>query len=75
MGCTLLLPAGVEGPPLPCHGASFDLKGAARQRARPWKQTGGYRGDASAYPVSLPALARPRVKVENGQVFVWTAQV
>ena len=75
MGCTLYFRPDWKDLRCPCHGASFDLQGQLANGRDTWKQTGGYRGDASAYPVSLPALVRPSVKVENGQVFVWTAQV
>jgi len=75
MGCTLYFRPDWKDLRCPCHGASFDLKGELANGRDTWKQTGGYRGDASAYPVSLPALVRPRVKVENGQIYVWTAQV
>ncbi len=75
MGCTLHFRPDWQDLRCPCHGASFDLKGElANGRAR-WRETGGYRGDASAYPVALPPLVRPKVKIENEQIFVWTAQV
>ena len=35
---------------------------------------GAYPGDARAYPLELPDLVRPEVKVEDGVVWVWTAQ-
>jgi nitrite reductase/ring-hydroxylating ferredoxin subunit len=75
MGCTLYFRPDWKDLRCPCHGASFDLKGQLANGRDTWKQSGGYRGDASAYPVSLPALVRPNIKVENGQVYVWTAQV
>jgi nitrite reductase/ring-hydroxylating ferredoxin subunit len=59
----------------PCHGASFDLRGRLANGPAAWGDGGGYPGDARAYPVDLPDLARPRVKVEDGTVYVWTAQV
>jgi nitrite reductase/ring-hydroxylating ferredoxin subunit len=75
MGCTLYFRPDWKDLRCPCHGASFDLKGQLANGRDTWKQTGGYRGDATAYPVSLPALVRPAVKVENGQIYVWTAQI
>ncbi len=75
MGCTLYFRPDWKDLRCPCHGASFNLEGELANGRDTWKQTGGYRGDAAAYPVSLPALVRPRVKVENGQIYVWTAQV
>jgi nitrite reductase/ring-hydroxylating ferredoxin subunit len=75
MGCTLHFRSDWQDLRCPCHGASFDLKGELANGRERWRQTGGYRGDAKAYPVALPPLVRPKVKVEDGQVFVWTAQV
>ena len=75
MGCTLYFRPDWKDLRCPCHGASFNLKGELANGPDAWKQHGGYTGDATAYPLSLPALVRPRVKVENGQIYVWTAQV
>jgi cytochrome b6-f complex iron-sulfur subunit len=75
MGCTLYFRPDWQDLRCPCHGASFDLTGQLANGKDRWQSTGGYRGDARAYPVSLPALVRPRVKVEEGEVYVWTAQV
>ncbi len=44
------------------------------QRSRAWRSSGSYRGDAQAYPIELPDLVRPRISVEGGVVYVWTAQ-
>ena len=75
MGCSLHFRPEWQDLRCACHSASFDLAGQhANGRAR-WRQTGGYRGDARAYPVALPPLARPTVKIEDGEVLVWTAQV
>jgi cytochrome b6-f complex iron-sulfur subunit len=72
MGCTLRYRAEWHDLRCPCHGASFDLKGQlANGRAR-WRQSGGYRGDATAYPIELPPLVRPKMKVADGAIFVWT---
>jgi cytochrome b6-f complex iron-sulfur subunit len=75
MGCTLHFRPDWQDLRCPCHGASFDLTGALANGRDRWRQTGGYRGDASAYPLALPPLVRPNVKVEDGTIFVWTAQV
>ena len=75
MGCTLYYRPDWKDLRCPCHGASFDLKGQLANGRDRWRETGGYAGDASAYPVALPALVRPEVKVEDGEIYVWTAQV
>jgi nitrite reductase/ring-hydroxylating ferredoxin subunit len=75
MGCTLYFRPDWKDLRCPCHGASFDLKGWLANGKDRWSEEGGYAGDASAYPVSLPPLVRPKVKVEDGQIYVWTAQV
>jgi len=75
MGCTLYYRPDWKDLRCPCHGASFDLNGQLANGRDRWKQTGGYNGDASAYPVSLPDLARPTVMVRDGQIYVWTAQI
>lgn len=75
MGCTLYYRPDWKDLRCPCHGASFDLNGQLANGRDRWKVSGGYAGDATAYPVSLPALVRPKVKVENGRILVWTAQV
>ncbi len=75
MGCTLHFRPDWQDLRCPCHGASFDLNGELANGRDRWRQSGGYRGDAQAYPVALPPLVRPRVKVDAGQISVWTAQV
>ena len=75
MGCTLYYRPDWRDLRCPCHGASFDLKGWLANGRDQWQKTGGYAGDATAYPISLPRLARPDVKVQDGKIFVWTAQV
>jgi nitrite reductase/ring-hydroxylating ferredoxin subunit len=75
MGCTLHYRPDWQDLRCPCHGASFDLAGELANGRDRWRKNGGYAGDASAYPVSLPPLARPQVKVADGTVYVWTAQV
>jgi nitrite reductase/ring-hydroxylating ferredoxin subunit len=74
MGCTLAFRPDWQDLRCPCHGASFDLAGRLANGRSRWRQTGGYRGDASAYPLELPDLVRPRVKVEDDRIWVWTAQ-
>lgn len=73
MGCTLQYRPEWQDLRCPCHGASFDLAGRLANGRRTWREA-PYRGDARAYPVELPNLVRPRVKVEDGAIWVWTAQ-
>lgn len=75
MGCTLHFREEWQDFRCPCHGASFNLRGELANGRTEWRKTGGYRGDATAYPVDLPPLVKPKVKIEDGQVLVWTAQV
>lgn len=74
MGCTLQFRPEWHDLRCPCHGASFDLAGELANGRDRWRVTGGYRGDEHAYPIELPPLIRPAVKVEDGQVLVWTAK-
>ncbi len=75
MQCTLRYRPDWQDLRCPCHGASFDLQGRLANGPSAWSERGGYPGDARAYPIDLPDLARPRVKVEDGTIYVWTAQV
>lgn len=75
MACTLHFRPDWQDLRCPCHGASFDLAGRLANGRRGWRQRGGYPGDATAYPIELPDLVRPRVKVDGDRVLVWTAQV
>jgi len=74
MGCTLHFRPDWHDLRCPCHGASFDLGGRLANGRTAWRRSGGYPGDAQAYPVELPDLVRPQVKVDDGAVLVWTAQ-
>ncbi len=74
MGCTLHFRPDWEDLRCPCHGASFDLAGRLANGRRAWRSDGAYRGDARAYPIDLPDLVRPEVKVEDDRILVWTAQ-
>jgi len=74
MGCTLHFRPDWQDLRCPCHGASFDLEGRLANGRRTWRASGGYRGDASAYPIELPDLVRPGIKVEDDRIWVWTAQ-
>ena len=74
MGCTLHFRPDWADLRCPCHGASFDLAGRLANGRSAWSKDGAYPGDAKAYPVELPDLVRPRVKVEDDAVWVWTAQ-
>jgi nitrite reductase/ring-hydroxylating ferredoxin subunit len=73
MGCTLHYRPEWQDLRCPCHGASFDMTGRLANGRRAWREE-PYRGDARAYPIELPDLVRPRVKVEDGVIWVWTAQ-
>lgn len=75
MGCTLQFRPSWSDLRCPCHAASFDLAGQLANGRDRWRQTGGYRGDERAYPIELPDLVRPEVRVENGQVLVKTARI
>lgn len=75
MGCTLHYRPDWHDLRCPCHGASFDLAGRLANGPARWQASEAYAGDASAYPIDLPPLAQPRVKVADGTVYVWTAQV
>ncbi|HJP72520.1 MAG TPA: Rieske 2Fe-2S domain-containing protein [Candidatus Limnocylindria bacterium] len=74
MGCTLHFRPDWSDLRCPCHGASFDLAGRLANGRTAWRADGAYPGDAKAYPIELPDLVRPRVKVEDDAVLVWTAQ-
>lgn len=74
MGCTLKYRPERSDLRCPCHGASFDLSGLLANGSEGWSARGGYQGDDQAYPLDLPPLVRPRVKVSGGSVLVWTAR-
>ena len=74
MGCTLAYRPDWRDLRCPCHGASFGLDGRLANGKRAWRAEGAYRGDARAYPIELPDLVRPEVKVADGAILVWTAQ-
>ncbi len=73
MGCTLHYRPEWQDLRCPCHGASFDLAGQLANGRRTWRDN-PYPGDARAYPIQLPDLVRPAVKVQDGAILVWTAQ-
>jgi nitrite reductase/ring-hydroxylating ferredoxin subunit len=73
MGCTLHFRPAWQDLRCPYHGASFDLSGPLANGRSAWAEE-PYRGDAAAYPVELPDLVRPQVKVDDETVWVWTAQ-
>ncbi len=73
MGCTLAYRPTWKDLRCPCHGASFDLSGRLANGSRGWSG-GGYAGDTQAYPLDLPSLVRPKVKVEGDSVLVWTTR-
>lgn len=74
MACTLHFRPDWQDLRCPCHGASFDLAGRLANGRRAWRSEGAYPGDAQAYPLDLPDLVRPRVKVDGDAILVWTAQ-
>lgn len=74
MGCTLAYRPEWWDLRCPCHGASFDLSGRLANGSDAWSAASGYHGDNQAYPLDLPPLVRPEVKVEGERVLVWTAR-
>ena len=74
MGCTLAYRPAWKDLRCPCHGASFDLSGHLANGSQGWSAGGGYQGDTQAYPLDLPPLVRPKIKVEGESVLVWTAR-
>jgi len=73
LGCTLNYRPAFRDLRCPCHDASFNLRGwLANSRGR-WRQEGPYPGDEAAYPIDLPPLPRPKVKVEGDRILVLTA--
>ena len=74
MGCTLSFRPDWQDLRCPCHGASFNLAGELANGQDGWSSGGGYRGDAQAYPIDLPPLVRPRVRISGESVLVWTAR-
>lgn len=73
MGCTLHFRPEWQDLRCPCHDASFDLTGRLANGRRAWREA-PYRGDAKAYAIELPDLVRPRVKIDEDRILVWTAQ-
>jgi len=73
MGCTLAYRPAWHDLRCPCHGASFNLSGELANGSAGWSSGSGYAGDERAYPLDLPPLVRPRVKVSGETVLVWTA--
>jgi nitrite reductase/ring-hydroxylating ferredoxin subunit len=74
LGCQLQYRSGWPDLRCPCHGASFNLRGWLANGRDRWRDEGPYRGDEQAYPIELPPLARPKVKVAGGRILVWTAR-
>ena len=72
MGCTLAYRPERNDLRCPCHGASFDLYGHLANGSDQWSRAGGYDGDVQAYPIQLPPLVRPQVKVVGDSVLVLT---
>jgi nitrite reductase/ring-hydroxylating ferredoxin subunit len=74
LGCTLRFRQGWQDLRCPCHGASFDLQGRLANSRDRWRSDGGYADDERAYPIDLPDLIRPAVKLDDDRVLVWTAK-
>ena len=74
MGCTLAYREEWQDLRCPCHGASFNLSGELANGSSGWSEGSGYAGDIQAYPIDLPPLVRPKVKVAGDSVLVWTAR-
>lgn len=74
MGCTLAYREEWQDLRCPCHGASFNLSGELANGSSGWSEGSGYAGDTQAYPIDLPPLVRPKVKVAGEDVLVWTAK-
>lgn len=74
MGCTLQFRPAWSDLRCPCHGASFDLKGQLANGRDRWRDAGAYRGDEHAYPIELPNLVRPEIRVLNSEVQVKTVR-
>ncbi len=58
---------------MPKASSRFPRSSHCCSRSR-WRSEGAYAGDAQAYPIDLPDLVKPRVKVEDDRIYVWTAQ-
>ena len=74
MGCTLSYREEWQDLRCPCHGASFDLSGHLANGTDGWSEESGYPGDEQAYPIDLPPLVRPMVRVAGDRVLIWTAR-
>lgn len=75
LGCTLYYRPEFGDLRCPCHPASFNLEGWLANSRRHWRDDGPYPGDAEAYPIDLPPLAEPKVRVVDGAVEVWTPRL
>jgi len=75
MGCTLYYRSKWQDLRCPCHNASFNLAGELANGSAGWSTESGYAGDIRAYPIDLPPLVRPDVKIVGQDVLVWTAKV
>lgn len=74
MGCSLQFRPDWSDLRCPCHGASFDLAGTLANGRDKWRAEGPYPGDANAYPINLPDLVKPEVKIDGDRILVWTAR-
>jgi cytochrome b6-f complex iron-sulfur subunit len=74
MGCTLAYRPEWQDLRCPCHGATFNLSGELANGSDSWSSGGGFRGDTRAYPIDLPPLVRPKVKISGDSVLIWTTR-
>jgi nitrite reductase/ring-hydroxylating ferredoxin subunit len=75
MGCTLQFRPEWSDLRCPCHSASFDLAGTLANGRQRWRANGAYPGDERAYPIDLPDLVRPEIRIEDGVVWVKAARI
>jgi nitrite reductase/ring-hydroxylating ferredoxin subunit len=75
LACTLQFRREQQDLRCPCHGASFDLRGELANGRGRWGEGDGYLDDARSYPIDLPPLVRPRVRIEGDQILVWIARI
>jgi cytochrome b6-f complex iron-sulfur subunit len=75
LGCTLTYRPEFRDLRCPCHPASFNLRGWLANSTKRVQREGPYPGDEEGYPLDLPPLPQPKVKVTNGRILVLTAAI
>jgi Rieske Fe-S protein len=75
MGCSLHFRESWNDLRCPCHGASFNMNGQLANGRASWRANGPYVGDERPYPISLPDLVRPQIKIEDRTIMVLTAEI